>query len=438
MEWNRPFPTELLLQPPKLRYDYFFDKIIAHPHLLAARKDIRRYILYPSEDRLVYVFGPTGAGKSTLARKMLQWVISDVLKDLESNPGWIPGAYAELPNPLRAIYNWTDHHISILQAIYEECIKHKVDFGENGEPSVRYTGGKLIVDRAPNPEALRRAVEHCLINRKLRALLLDEAHNLGKVGAGARGLLNQMDNMKTMANRTKTVHVLFGTYELLPLLHLSGQSSRRTAKVHLERYRIDDAAQEQVFQGIIAEFQENLPLSEEPDLVSEYKYLYQGSMGCVGLLKEWLDRALARTLEDEGVEGGSGQNDAALFRHHLDLEILSDAERIAIIQEINKGEQEVWTMNDRKGEFALHMQVRPISSKAAKEQKSVTEDTQLGNEEAQTGETGGEAGTGGKGKKGIGSKKGGTQTGTPGRKRKQVGLDMDHSDVFADEAGDAA
>jgi len=38
-----------------------------------------------------------------------------------------------------------------------------------------------------------------------------------------------------MANQTKIVHVLLGTYELLALRNLSGQLSRRSLDIHFCR-----------------------------------------------------------------------------------------------------------------------------------------------------------------------------------------------------------
>src|SRR5205085_7224591 len=44
-------------------------------------------------------------------------------------------------------------------------------------------------------------------------------------------------------------------------------------------------------------FQRYLPLKEEPDLTQHWEYLYEGSLGCVGILKDWLLRALVALLK---------------------------------------------------------------------------------------------------------------------------------------------
>ena len=38
-------------------------------------------------------------------------------------------------------------------------------------------------------------------------------------------------------------------------------------------------------------FEKALPFEDRPDLVSDWEFLYERSLGCVGVLKEWLVRA---------------------------------------------------------------------------------------------------------------------------------------------------
>ena len=67
--------------------------------------------------------------------------------------------------------------------------------------------------------------------------------------------------MKSIANRTGTVHVLFGTYDLLALRNLNGQLSRRSIDVHLARYRAEVPEERQIFSNILETFERELTLS---------------------------------------------------------------------------------------------------------------------------------------------------------------------------------
>jgi hypothetical protein len=123
------------------------------------------------------------------------------------------------------------------------------------------------------------------------AVLIDEAQHLARMSSGRR-LSDQLDVIKSLANRTNTVHVLIGTYELLAFRNLSAQLSRRSIDIHFPRYKADDPDDLKVFRTIVKSFEQQLPLSEPPDLLKDWEYLYERSIGCVGMLKDWLMRVL--------------------------------------------------------------------------------------------------------------------------------------------------
>src|SRR5204863_9786845 len=136
-----------------------------------------------------------------------------------------------------------------------------------------------LTDRSPGSE-YRYAVEQTLRHRRPAAVMIDEAQHLAKVASGRR-LLDQLDVIKSIANRTNTIHVLFGTYDLLAFRNLSGQLSRRSVDVHFPRYRAESADDRKVFINIVHSFQEKLPLPDPPDLVKHWELLYERSFGCV-------------------------------------------------------------------------------------------------------------------------------------------------------------
>jgi len=51
-----------------------------------------------------------------------------------------------------------------------------------------------------------------------------------------------------------------------------------------------------IFRNVIRQFASIMPFPKPPELVNEWDYLYERSIGCVGILKDWLTRALARAL----------------------------------------------------------------------------------------------------------------------------------------------
>ena len=120
-------------------------------------------------------------------------------------------------------------------------------------------------------------------------MIIDEAQHLTRLSSGRR-LLDQLDVIKSMANQTQTVHVLAGTYELLAFRDLNGQLSRRTTHVHIARYRADDVDDRKAFIQTVYSLQQMLPFGKLPDLVKEWRFLYDCSSGCVGILKAATDQ----------------------------------------------------------------------------------------------------------------------------------------------------
>jgi hypothetical protein len=161
-----------------------------------------------------------------------------------------------------------------------------------------WTGGSDLYARLSakgSGAEYRYAVEQALRYRRPLAVLIDEAQHLVKLTSG-RKLLDQLDVIKSIANLTGTVHVLFGTYDLLAFHNLNGQLSRRCVEIHFRRYRADREDDRRSFVNTVHSFAQRMPFTEPPDLVADWEYLYERSAGCVGVLKDWLVRGSAHAL----------------------------------------------------------------------------------------------------------------------------------------------
>src|SRR5205823_3414209 len=121
--------------------------------------------------------------------------------------------------------------------------------------------GRSAVDKSSRTSKLRYALEQALKHRRPYFVFLDEAQHLLEM-AGL-SFQDQMDCLKSIANMTGVLHVLFGTYEMFDLLDVSDQLMRRSAIIHLPRYgkRAGDKA---FFRNTLNTFQINMPFREEP------------------------------------------------------------------------------------------------------------------------------------------------------------------------------
>lgn len=292
----RDFPSALLSQALSARRDYFESKVVAHQRLKEVYEHLLHAIRYPGGTSLIFVTGPTGVGKTTLLGRVVKQLQIDATQDPTCTLGQIPVVAMEAPSPDSGHFSWKDYFTRALLALDEPMMDAKVTSQVRGIH--RDDRGQLVIERYVTTPDLRRVLEKCLHHRHTRAFLVDEGQHLKKMASGRR-LLDQMDTLKSLANMTETVHVLLGPYDLLGLIDLSAQLSRRSVEIHFPRYRLDQGADLQEFQKLLRTFQRHMPLMIEPDLQSHIEYFYEQSLGCTGMLKTLLNKALGAALEQE-------------------------------------------------------------------------------------------------------------------------------------------
>jgi hypothetical protein len=254
-------------------------------------------------------------------------LIEDSLADPTANPGHIAVVGMEAASPESGNFNWKDYYSRALIAMDEPLLEEKIHYEVRGFH--RDEQGRLVIERALTLSDLRWALEQCLRHRRPKAFLVDEAQHLKKITSGRR-LLDQMDNIKSLAAMTDTVHVLIGTYELLGLTNLSAQLSRRSIEIHFPRYYADRQEDLMEFKKLLRTLQRHLPLIEEPDLEGHYEYFYEQCLGCTGMLKTWLNRVFAAALEMHEPTLTSRQ-----WEHHAE----PSRKLMHMIREIREGEQ---------------------------------------------------------------------------------------------------
>ncbi len=286
------FPRALLEQPNTARRDYFRAYTVAHPTLATVDRLVWNAIHEPAGALLVLLAGPTGVGKTTMLDHLEQRLCEEALPRLEQDPGHLPVVKLFAANPATRQFKWSDFFTRALLAIREPLVDYKVNpqaLAERGSPS-------FTPRNRADVATLQLSWEHAVHYRRPVAVFIDEAQHLGKIGSGS-SLLGQLDFLKSLAILTNTVYVLAGTYELLTLDTLSAQLGRRSIIVHFPRYQATTKDDVRAFKTVLQAFQRHLPLEEMPDLVSQWQDCYACTAGCVGLLKEWLLKALAEALE---------------------------------------------------------------------------------------------------------------------------------------------
>ena len=286
------FPRGLLGRSGRVRLSYFAAYTMGHALIAMARDAVLRVLTRPTDTwtPITFVIGPTGVGKTTLLRSLERELTRLRRRELLADPGRLPYVSVVSEVPEAGSFNWKDFCLAGLEAMREPLIARKIDLA----PPELLPAAALATRTSAS--ALRRALISALAHRAPAALLIDEAQQLAMV-TGSRKFQHQMDYLKRLADATGVPTVLVGNYGLCLLRNQSAQLARRTTDVHFRRYdatRAQDAAD---FQDIVLSFQQHLPLAESPNLVEHWAYLYLRSVGCIGLLKQWLLEALEHAVQ---------------------------------------------------------------------------------------------------------------------------------------------
>ncbi len=371
MEKNGGVQSDINAQKLKQFKEY----AVKHPQLAQVDRHLMRAIKEPAGFAHVLVYGPSGVGKTTMIQQIVRRLNGSV--DVASNdsgyrnghPPSLPVLFMETRPPDGGVFNRTDYYRTALKLLgepfYERRMLVDIEATETWEKKGRGRSSKAAQFN-DSPE-LRHALEEAMNRRGVRAVILDEAQHLMKIGTGSNAgkLLDQLDWIKSMTNITGVLHILIGTYELLELRNLSGQASRRGLDIHFPRYLYQNEQDRSDFQSTLLALLKQVPLNVElPELMQHWLYFYEHSIGCVGVLKDWLIRTVAAALDD----GSDTLTYQQLQEHTLTL---AQCERMAL--DATEGEQKLSYMESRREHLWHLLQIGMSSTSVPK--SAVSEST---------------------------------------------------------------
>jgi type II secretory pathway predicted ATPase ExeA len=280
------FDRALLGLPLEARLEYFEHRcLIEHPRLLEALDAILEAICAPGvgaqvrrPGTIVLVIGPSRVGKTTLIHLLEERLLAYAHAQMLRDPTFIPLASITAPEPGSGRFEWTEFYQPVLRQL-----------------------GNPFVDSPTHPiraRQMREAMVAAYRERKPLAIIVDEAHHLAEAARGSR-LQSQLNHLKNFENLTGVSHILVGTYAMRPFRKANAQLACRSIDVHFPRYDLTKEEDCQVFRSVLWALQRQLPVEEEPLLVKKHwEFLYARSIGCIGLLKLHLNRALNRALKE--------------------------------------------------------------------------------------------------------------------------------------------
>lgn len=296
---DQPAHDQGLPEEALLRLQRFKDYAISHTMLADIIKELKRAIVEPAGFSHVLLFGPSGVGKTTVISQMEHtYNTAPPIFDPRSPYLPVPFLLLEARPPDGTTFNRTEYYKSALRQLGEVTYKRETMVNIDEEHA---WGGKL--DRTKGAKfndsnELRHVYEAALQRRSVRTVVIDEAQHMLKLASGMK-LIDQLDWVKSLTNTTGVLHILTGTYELLAMRRLNGQTARRGLELHFPRYHYQHQPDQLAFQGVLVTLLGQAPLEVNVDeLVQYWPYFYERSIGCVGVLKDWLVRSVHAALAE--------------------------------------------------------------------------------------------------------------------------------------------
>jgi len=273
----------------------FIKEIFDHPSAKSAYQQLQLALGNEYSPEIIILTGPTGVGKSTVVTAVGKFVSNRHRVQMESERDFVPVVAHRAVPPTSGNFDWKDFYIRLLSSQGEPFSDRKL-YVPSQMPLLPDGASTDHLERSVT-NRLRRSVEEYLRRRRTKLLILDEAHHLLMVNSGHR-LECQFETLKSLALETGVTILLSGTYSLLNILRHSGQLTRRSQVVDFARYDMRNKKDAEDFQSALLYMEYLLSKHMPARLGVDVDYFYQKSLGCVGILKDWMTRCLDHAIQE--------------------------------------------------------------------------------------------------------------------------------------------
>lgn len=338
----------------RAQLDTFKEVRVKHPRLEEVDQQVSQAIEEHAGYSHLLVYGPSGVGKSTVSRHIASRYLSE-----DPNRAAVPVVWVEARPGDYGTYARLDYYRQVLSVLRgHAAVKDRLM-----QVALTPRTGRRVVD-AGEALDLREAVEYALERLHVKAVVIDEAQNVMHVQAPLRPV-DQLEWLKSLTNHTQVLHVLVGSYDLFEFRNLNGQSARRGRDIHFPRYRVEHKEERMQFVGALHYLLSHVPLEcSIEDLLKEWQWFAQWSIGCVGILRDWLVETVAAQL----AEGRT-----TLTRDALEAHALQPGQRVRLEMEARAGEQRV-----EKGQAMTQQQLQELNGTGASAKKSISSPSRVG------------------------------------------------------------
>ncbi len=309
----------------RARLDAFKAVTVKHAHLTHVDDQLSLWVEEHTDATHVLLCGPGGVGKS----KVLS-VVAERFKDEERDRFVVPILLLEPIPPDLGPYLRLDYYWQIIDALKEHLlVKELVGNVAHLMAAPKATRSKF---GAIDWLKMRQVAEQALMRARVRAVFVDEGHRLMQ-GDGSHSVDEQLEWLKSLSNRTHVLHVLAGPYALFGFRNTSGQLARRGRDIHFARYHVENKEERTAFVAAVKYLLERVPLDVDLHAhLARWRWFAEGSISCIGVLKDWLIDAVAATLV---------QKRTSLTEDILTKTMPHPARRLSLEMEARAGEHKV-------------------------------------------------------------------------------------------------
>ncbi len=289
------FPDRLKTATSKERVDYFGKQfLLKHAVLNRCQTQIKRLLFKPDRYPIINIVGPTGAGKTALAKYILKHCLSEA--KAEGLAHGFPAIYVEVPKFSGTRFDWKGFYLRILKQLQAptQNIYRSID-------APKYpNSGAIFSNRNISEDEVRLKMEDYLRDAGVRVLIFDEVQHLFKYSAKSED--QYLALLKNIANTIKCQLVIIGTYSAISSMSWSGELTRRKKDVHLHRYKWNDKQSQIEFGSAISGILAHVPYQFKSTSFSPgaIELFYRHCCGCIGIFKQMVEEAIDE-LEVEAI-----------------------------------------------------------------------------------------------------------------------------------------
>lgn len=278
----------------KARMADFRTKRIGHTIAKSIREDILTKLIASDKEHVLAVVGPSGVGKSAVVERVLERLISMHEPEMLADPGYLPFISVTAVTGLSGDYNWKDGFARALTAGNEPLLGKKVAY------PLQLDGQSITTTKGLLKDEFRRSFESMVKHRRIRHFFIDEASAIIDATVN-RHPVRQFNILKSLAVELGLTVIMVGAYDLLGLKDGNGQLIRRSECLHMRRYRFVEALGADCpdltdFSLAAQALIKQAPVIHDNALLSDERFVLAKSVGCIGIFRDWLDRACVAAL----------------------------------------------------------------------------------------------------------------------------------------------